>query len=59
VERVALVGDASRRGAHAMAGVIICDVWNAHRYWARLYVEPVEQHSDGIDAEVREMTGER
>lgn len=47
------------RGTHAdgsrldMAGVIICGAIA----WARLYVEPVEQGGEGIDAAVREMSG--
>jgi ketosteroid isomerase-like protein len=51
------------RGTHAdgsrldMAGVIICGVKGGAIAWARLYVEPVEQGGEGIDAAVREMSG--
>jgi hypothetical protein len=51
------------RGTHAgggrldMAGVIICGVQGGTIAWARLYVEPVEQGGEGIDAAVREMSG--
>ena len=51
------------RGTHEdgsrleMAGVIICGVQRGMIAWARLYVEPVEQRGEGIDAAVREMSG--
>jgi hypothetical protein len=41
-----------------MAGVIVCGVRGDRMAWARLYVEPVEQGGAGIDAAVRDMTGE-
>jgi len=41
-----------------MAGVIICGVRDGRMSWARLYVEPVEQAGAGIEAVVRQMTGE-
>jgi ketosteroid isomerase-like protein len=40
-----------------MAGVIICGVQAGTIAWARLYVEPVEQSGEGIDAVVRDMSG--
>jgi ketosteroid isomerase-like protein len=40
-----------------MAGVIICGVQAGRITWARLYVEPVEQDGEGIDAVVRDMSG--
>jgi ketosteroid isomerase-like protein len=42
-----------------MAGVIVLGVRDGRIAWARLYVEPVEQAGAGIDAAVRDMTGER
>jgi hypothetical protein len=40
-----------------MAGVIVFGV-RANRFsWARLYVEPVEQGGEGIEAAVRDMSG--
>jgi len=42
-----------------MAGVIVLGVRDDRIAWARLYVEPVEQAGAGIDAAVRDMTGER
>ena len=51
------------RGTHAdgsrldMAGVIIFGVRAERIAWARLYVEPVEQAGEGIDAAVRDMSG--
>jgi ketosteroid isomerase-like protein len=41
-----------------MAGVIVAGVGEGRLRWARLYVEPVEQGSAGIDAAVREMSGD-
>jgi hypothetical protein len=42
-----------------MAGVIICGVRDGLIAWGRLYVEPVEESDEGIDAAVRRMaTGE-
>jgi ketosteroid isomerase-like protein len=41
-----------------MAGVIVSGVRDGKLAWARLYVEQVEQ-GEGIDAAVREMSGER
>jgi ketosteroid isomerase-like protein len=41
-----------------MAGVMVCGVRDGRMAWARLYVEPVEQGGAGIDAAVRDMTGE-
>jgi hypothetical protein len=51
------------RGTHEdgsrldMAGVIICGVERGLIAWARLYVEPVDQRGEGIDAAVRAMSG--
>jgi limonene-1,2-epoxide hydrolase len=51
------------RGTHAdgsrldMAGVIVFGVRAERIAWARLYVEPVEQAGEGIDAAVRDMSG--
>jgi uncharacterized protein (TIGR02246 family) len=39
-----------------MAGVIVCGVRAGRIAWARLYVEPVEQGGEGLDAAVREMS---
>lgn len=41
-----------------MAGVIVAGVGDGRLRWARLYVEPVEQGGAGIDAAVREMSGD-
>ena len=41
-----------------MAGVIVAGVRDGLLQWARLYVEPVEQEGAGIEAAVREMSGE-
>jgi hypothetical protein len=41
-----------------MAGVVVCGVSDGLLGWARLYVEPVEREGGGIDAAVREMSGE-
>jgi hypothetical protein len=41
-----------------MAGVIIFGIRDGRAAWARLYVEPVEQAGAGIEAAVRDMTGE-
>ena len=52
------------RGTHAdgtkldMAGVIVAGVRDGLLQWARLYVEPVEQEGAGIEAAVRDMSGE-
>jgi ketosteroid isomerase-like protein len=42
-----------------MAGVIVFGVRDDRAAWARLYVEPVERAGAGIDAAVRDVTGER
>jgi ketosteroid isomerase-like protein len=41
-----------------MAGVIVCGVSDGRLAWARLYVEPVEEGGAGINAAVREMSGD-
>ena len=41
-----------------MAGVIVGGVRDGLLQWARLYVEPVEEEGAGIEAAVREMSGE-
>jgi ketosteroid isomerase-like protein len=41
-----------------MAGVIILGLRSGRIAWARLYIEPVEQDGGGIDAVVREMSGQ-
>jgi ketosteroid isomerase-like protein len=41
-----------------MAGVIVCGVRDGRLSWARLYVEPVERHGEGIEAAVRGMSGD-
>jgi hypothetical protein len=41
-----------------MAGVIVAGVRDGLLQWARLYVEPVEQEGAGIEAAVRDMSGE-
>jgi hypothetical protein len=41
-----------------MAGVIVFGIRDGRVAWARLYVEPIEQAGAGIDAAVRDMTGE-
>src|SRR5215208_5933078 len=41
-----------------MAGVIVCGVRDGQLAWARLYIEPVEHASGGIDAAVRRMAGD-
>jgi ketosteroid isomerase-like protein len=41
-----------------MAGVIVGGVRGGRLRWARLYVEPVEQGGAGIDAAVRDMSGD-
>jgi ketosteroid isomerase-like protein len=41
-----------------MAGVIVGGVRNGRLGWARLYVEPVERGGAGIDAAVRDMSGD-
>jgi ketosteroid isomerase-like protein len=41
-----------------MAGVIVAGIRDGLLAWARLYVEPVDQAGAGIDAAVRDMTGE-
>src|SRR5829696_7572743 len=52
------------RGTHAdgtrldMAGVIVGGVRDGLLQWARLYVESVEREGAGIEAAVREMSGE-
>jgi ketosteroid isomerase-like protein len=53
------------RGRHTdgsrldMAGVILFGVRAERIAWARLYVEPVEQEGQGIEAAVRDMSGRR
>src|SRR3954453_15869623 len=39
-----------------MAGVIVLGLRDDRAAWARLYIEPVEQAGEGIDAAVRDMT---
>lgn len=41
-----------------MAGVIVGGVRDGRLRWARLYVEPVEQGGAGIDAAVRDISGD-
>jgi hypothetical protein len=41
-----------------MAGVIVLGIRDGRAAWARLYVEPIEQAGAGIEAAVRDMTGE-
>jgi ketosteroid isomerase-like protein len=41
-----------------MTGVIVGGVRNGRLGWARLYVEPVERGGAGIDAAVRDMSGD-
>ena len=41
-----------------MAGVIVFGIRDDRVAWARLYMEPVEQAGAGIEAAVRDMTGE-
>jgi hypothetical protein len=41
-----------------MAGVIIFGIGGDRVRWARLYVEPVEQGGAGIEAAVRDMSGD-
>jgi len=41
-----------------MAGVIVGGVRDGLLQWARLYVQPVEQEGAGIEAAVRDMSGE-
>jgi ketosteroid isomerase-like protein len=41
-----------------MAGVIVGGVRDGRLGWARLYVEPVEQGGAGIDAAVRDISGD-
>ena len=41
-----------------MAGVIVFGIRDDRVAWARLYLEPVEQAGAGIEAAVRDMTGE-
>jgi hypothetical protein len=41
-----------------MAGVIVFGIRAGAVAWARLYVEPIEQSGAGIEAAVRDMTGE-
>jgi hypothetical protein len=41
-----------------MAGVVVAGIRDGRIAWARLYVEPVEQAGSGIEAAVRDMTGE-
>jgi hypothetical protein len=62
--RAAAVGDVEwsewrwRGTGLDMAGVIVFGIRDGRAAWARLYVEPVEQAGAGIDAAVRDMTGE-
>ena len=48
-------GDGSRL---EIAGVIVAGVKDGRLAWAHLYVEPVEQEGQGIEAAVREMAGD-
>ena len=41
-----------------MAGVIVAGVRDGRLAWARLYIEPVEQGGEGIEAAVRGMAGD-
>jgi hypothetical protein len=41
-----------------MAGVIVFGIRDGRVAWARLYVEPLEQSGAGIEAAVRDMTGD-
>jgi ketosteroid isomerase-like protein len=41
-----------------MAGVIVFGIRDDRVAWARLYMEPVEEAGAGIEAAVRDMTGE-
>jgi ketosteroid isomerase-like protein len=41
-----------------MAGVIVGGVRDGRLGWARLYIEPVEQGGAGIDAAVRDISGD-
>lgn len=41
-----------------MAGVIVFGISDGRVAWARLYVEPIEQSGSGIEAAVRDMTGD-
>jgi len=41
-----------------MAGVVLFGIRDGLIAWARLYVEPVEQAGAGIDAAVRDMSGD-
>jgi ketosteroid isomerase-like protein len=52
-------GTQSDGGRLDMAGVIVLGVRDEHVAWARLYIEPVEEAGEGIDAAVREMTAEQ
>jgi hypothetical protein len=45
-------------GRLQMAGVILLGVRDDRVAWARLYIEPIEQAGEGIDAAVRDMTAE-
>src|SRR4051812_26301529 len=53
------------RGTHTdgsrldMAGGVIFRVHAERIAWARLYVEPIEQAGEGIEAAVRDMSGRR
>ena len=39
--------------------MIVLGVRDEHVAWARLYIDPVEEAGEGIDAAVREMTAEQ
>ncbi len=41
-----------------MAGVIVMGIRDEQIAWARLYVEPIEQAGAGIEAAVRQMSGD-
>jgi hypothetical protein len=41
-----------------MAGVAVFGIRDGRVAWARLYMEPIEQAGAGIEAAVRDMTGE-
>ena len=52
-------GTQSDGAALDMAGVIVGGVSGGRLRWARLYLESVEQGGAGIDAAVRDISGER
>lgn len=52
-------GTRSDGSALTMAGVIVAGVRDGRIAWGRLYIEPVEDANEGIDAAVRKMAGDR